>query len=157
MGLARWEVRVRSRCEVQDTSTPGFIRTYPQACVTKFLGLAHAESFAAPGGDTELVTLGEMGCHALDVDQLNGDVSGGEGDKRRRAEADVRLHRRVEADARPRSRVGLARDPRAVPMSNYVRAAFAALTLLLCASATAHADADPLYGGGYSDSSLRLR
>jgi hypothetical protein len=60
----------------RDTSSPGFIRTYPQACVTKFLGLAHAESFAAPGGDTELVTLGEMGCHALDVDQLNGDVSG---------------------------------------------------------------------------------
>jgi len=34
-------------------------------------------------------------------------------------------------------------------MSNYVSAAFAALTLLLCPSATVHADADPLYGGGY--------
>lgn len=60
----------------KDTSSPGFARTYPQACVDKFLGLAHADSFSAPGGDAELVTLGKTACHALDVDQENGDVSG---------------------------------------------------------------------------------
>lgn len=60
----------------KDTSSPTFTRTYPQACVAKFLGLVHADGFSAPGGDVELVTLGKTACDALDVDQENGDVSG---------------------------------------------------------------------------------
>ena len=54
-----------------DTSSPGFVRPYPQVCVDKFLAAVHAEGFTAPGGDTELVSLGKMACHALDVDPLD--------------------------------------------------------------------------------------
>jgi hypothetical protein len=51
-----------------DTASPGFVRPYPTVCVDKFLAYAHAENFTAPGGDTELVSLGKMACHSLDLD-----------------------------------------------------------------------------------------
>ncbi len=54
-----------------DTSSPGFVRPYPTACIDKYLAAAHGENYLAPGGETELVSLGKMICHTLDLDQTD--------------------------------------------------------------------------------------